>query len=111
VASTFIGGSNEELFGNIMINSNGVYAVGSTGSNDLKISSEGYQSTYKGGKFDVFLIKLNMDLIPVTNSPPPQSNSQPLIPGFPEASILCGLVLIVVLLQHESGSNYRSNIR
>ncbi len=110
VASTFIGGSNEELFGNIMVNSNAVYAVGSTGSNELKISPEGYQSIYKSGKFDVFLIKLNMELkSPVTNSPPPQSNSQPQIPGFPGASILWGLVLIVILLQHKRIPN-RSNL-
>ena len=62
IASTYLGGNNEDLSGNLFVKDDGkIYLVGSTKSVDFPISAGAIDGNINGG-YDVVLAKFNNDL-------------------------------------------------
>ena len=63
LASTFLGGSGEDVLFSISLDSNGnVYVAGDTDSSNFPTTPEAYDTTYNGGSSDAFISKLDSDL-------------------------------------------------
>ena len=62
IFSTFIGGSNWDPAGRLVINPSGdIIITGFTQSPDFPITTHAYDTSYNGGWMDVFLLQLNSD--------------------------------------------------
>ena len=63
VSSSFIGGSKDDFATSIDIDSNGdFYMTGYTDSLDFPTKDEAYDTSFNGGQYDVFVLKLTQDL-------------------------------------------------
>lgn len=63
IASTFLGGTNNDYGNSVVIDSNrNIYVGGDTWSPDFPVSVDAYDSSFNGGFGDVFVSKLNWDL-------------------------------------------------
>ncbi len=72
-ASTYLGGSGDDLVSRILMDSSGnILATGGTGSSDFPMSAAGYDTTFNGGENrwggDVFVIRLDGLLTSSTGS-------------------------------------------
>jgi hypothetical protein len=57
--STYLGGSGEDLRSHLTIdNQENVYIVGATASSDFPTTFNAYDTTFNGGSYDVFVVKL-----------------------------------------------------
>lgn len=69
LASTFLGGTNNDFGNSIAIDSNrNIYVAGDTWSSDFPLSDSAYDTSFNGGFGDVFVSKLNWDLTRVLAS-------------------------------------------
>lgn len=69
LASTFLGGTNNDFGNSIAIDSNrNIFVGGDTWSSDFPVSDNAYDSSFNGGFGDVFVSKLNWDLTQVLAS-------------------------------------------
>lgn len=66
LASTFIGGSNDDSFSMALDMYGNIYLAGRTNSTDLPIITGGYGSVYAGGAGDAYIAKFNADLTDLT---------------------------------------------
>ncbi|PIZ94802.1 MAG: hypothetical protein COX81_02480 [Candidatus Magasanikbacteria bacterium CG_4_10_14_0_2_um_filter_37_12] len=63
LASTYIGGTNNESISNIAVRNNSVYIGGQTKSSDFPTTTLGYDISHTGdGNWDIFVTKLNTNL-------------------------------------------------
>ncbi len=64
IYSTYLGGSGDDLGNSIVIDdSENAYITGQTSSIDFPTTNEAYQKYYKGGYYDVFVTKINIQQI------------------------------------------------
>ncbi len=69
LASTFLGGTNNDFGNSIAIDSNrNIFVGGDTWSSDFPVSDNAYDTSFNGGFGDVFVSKLNWDLTQVLAS-------------------------------------------
>ena len=62
IASALIGGSENDASYTILYDKGYVYIAGYTGSKDFPVTAYSYCTTYKGGRGDAFIVKMDSEL-------------------------------------------------
>jgi len=68
VTSTYLGGTNNDVINDILIEGSSLYAAGYTYSSDFPVTAGSYSTTFHGGDYDCFLTELNTGLTGLAES-------------------------------------------
>lgn len=115
--STFLGGSGDEQYGQISLSRDGAVIVsGSSSSRDFPVTAGSYDESYKGGRMDVFVLK--MEVVPLTDGGEPhivdgEDEGDFSIPGFSPISVALGALLgctLFIFTQTRSTGNIGTSV-
>ena len=102
VYSTYIGGSGNEQYGQIVMTDEGVIiASGSTGSRDFPVTPGVHDENYNGGDADIFITKMGV-VSPVEDPGSQSDGGAGAIPGSTPLATALGVIIACILLAYAS---------